>query len=212
MCTSQSPLYLLGWSHMHNICEIQYVFKHFDSNSHFFFIARVSFYRICDYFSVSKYFQFHRSSCNNSIDGIFTHMDSCTVTISLCRIFKTRKVQSNFFIISFFPYLLFLIRRILFVDFHRATDCSCFFRVSWIIRLLIRILKIVYIFIVFFIFVVFAVGNCAFLIGPIVGWIRDITQSYVICFHSLTFIMCLCAVPWFIEIALLQICHKKREK
>lgn len=54
-------------------------------------------------------------------------------------------------------------------------------------------------------------GNCAFLIGPIVGWIRDITQSYVICFHSLTFIMCLCAVPWFIEIALLQICHKKRK-
>lgn len=54
-------------------------------------------------------------------------------------------------------------------------------------------------------------GNIAFLIGPVVGWIRYITQSYVICFHSLTLIMGLCSVPWFIEIALLQLFQKKQK-
>lgn len=42
-------------------------------------------------------------------------------------------------------------------------------------------------------------GNFAFLIGPFIGYVRDVTKSYIICFNSLTFIMCLCAIPWLIE-------------
>lgn len=45
----------------------------------------------------------------------------------------------------------------------------------------------------------FLQGNITFIIGPIVGWIRDITKSYEIAFHCLTFFMILCAVPWTIE-------------
>lgn len=45
----------------------------------------------------------------------------------------------------------------------------------------------------------FLQGNFAFLIAPFIGYIRDVTQSYVVCFNSLTFIMSLCAIPWIIE-------------
>lgn len=57
----------------------------------------------------------------------------------------------------------------------------------------------------------FLQGNLAFLIGPFIGWIRDITQSYVICFHSLTFIMGLCVIPWLIEIAWFRMNHRKND-
>lgn len=46
----------------------------------------------------------------------------------------------------------------------------------------------------------FISGNISFVIGPFVGWLRDLTNSYVICFHSLAFIMALCVIPWFIEL------------
>lgn len=46
----------------------------------------------------------------------------------------------------------------------------------------------------------FIQGNLIFLMSPTVGWIRDITQSYVIYYHSVTIIMAICAVPWIIEI------------
>lgn len=52
-------------------------------------------------------------------------------------------------------------------------------------------------------------GNIAFIIAPFIGWIRDVTQSYIICFHSLTFLMALCAVPWLIEIIWLKIYSRK---
>ncbi|XP_055300044.1 monocarboxylate transporter 14-like [Sitodiplosis mosellana] len=45
----------------------------------------------------------------------------------------------------------------------------------------------------------FLQGNFSFIIAPFIGYIRDATQSYVICFNSLTFIMSLCAIPWIIE-------------
>lgn len=57
----------------------------------------------------------------------------------------------------------------------------------------------------------FLCGNITFLIGPFVGWIRDLTKSYVICFHSLTFIMSLCAIPWIAEIVWLRMFRKKVE-
>lgn len=53
-------------------------------------------------------------------------------------------------------------------------------------------------------------GNLYFILGPVAGWIRDVTQSYVVCFHSLSFIMALCAVPWIVEILWLQMCKKSK--
>ncbi|XP_031626281.1 uncharacterized protein LOC116342706 isoform X2 [Contarinia nasturtii] len=54
-------------------------------------------------------------------------------------------------------------------------------------------------------------GNITFLFGPFVGWIRDITSSYIVCFHSLTFVMAMCAVPWIIEFICLYIYRRKIE-
>lgn len=55
----------------------------------------------------------------------------------------------------------------------------------------------------------FLQGNLMFLISPIFGWIRDFTQSYVICFNTLTLLMCMCVIPWIIEIIWFQIHPRK---
>lgn len=47
----------------------------------------------------------------------------------------------------------------------------------------------------------FLQGIISFLMSPLIGWVRDTTQSYVICFHTLTLIMAVCAVLWLIEFA-----------
>lgn len=52
-------------------------------------------------------------------------------------------------------------------------------------------------------------GNFVFLLGPIVGWIRDVTQSYVIFINCLQFFMCLCAIPWIIEMIWTRVISKK---
>lgn len=39
-----------------------------------------------------------------------------------------------------------------------------------------------------------------FAIGPVVGYLRDKTQDYVLTFHCLNFFMSLCAFPWIIEV------------
>lgn len=46
----------------------------------------------------------------------------------------------------------------------------------------------------------FIQGVLSFLLSPLIGWVRDITQSYIICFHTLSFILALCAIPWIIEL------------
>lgn len=46
----------------------------------------------------------------------------------------------------------------------------------------------------------FLQGNITFAIGPFIGWIRDVTQSYEFSFHGLSFVMSLCAIPWLIEL------------
>lgn len=58
----------------------------------------------------------------------------------------------------------------------------------------------------------FISGNIAFLIGPLIGWIRDVSNSYVICFHSLTLLMALCALPWLIEIVYFRMFPRKSGK
>lgn len=56
----------------------------------------------------------------------------------------------------------------------------------------------------------FLQGNITFLVGPFIGWIRDVTQSYEISFHCLTLIMAFCAVPWLIEVLYVRLwSHKK---
>lgn len=50
-----------------------------------------------------------------------------------------------------------------------------------------------------------------FLISPIFGWIRDITQSYAICYNALTLLMCLCIIPWFAEMLLFRY-HPRKNK
>ncbi|XP_058823290.1 monocarboxylate transporter 7 [Topomyia yanbarensis] len=46
----------------------------------------------------------------------------------------------------------------------------------------------------------FLQGNITFAVGPIVGYIRDVTGSYSISFHCLTLFMALCVIPWLFEI------------
>lgn len=54
----------------------------------------------------------------------------------------------------------------------------------------------------------FLQGNIMFAVGPLVGYLRDLTQDYIVTFHCLNFFMALCAVPWLIEI----VCVKFRRK
>ncbi|XP_068159983.1 monocarboxylate transporter 7 [Drosophila tropicalis] len=54
----------------------------------------------------------------------------------------------------------------------------------------------------------FTQGNAMFVIGPIVGYIRDKTQDYILVFHILNVFMMLCAVPWVIEV----LCVKFRRR
>ncbi|XP_065365079.1 monocarboxylate transporter 9 [Calliphora vicina] len=46
----------------------------------------------------------------------------------------------------------------------------------------------------------FLQGNIMFAIGPVVGYLRDMTQDYILTFHCLNFFMALCAFPWILEI------------
>lgn len=52
-------------------------------------------------------------------------------------------------------------------------------------------------------------GSVGFFVFPMVGWIRDVTQSYVSCFHSLTIIMSMCAISWTFEICWFKIYPNK---
>ncbi|XP_053680188.1 monocarboxylate transporter 7 [Anopheles nili] len=57
----------------------------------------------------------------------------------------------------------------------------------------------------------FLQGNITFAIGPIVGYIRDVTGSYTVSFHCLTLVMALCVVPWFFEICYYRLKRKARD-
>ncbi|XP_040157427.1 monocarboxylate transporter 7 [Anopheles arabiensis] len=56
----------------------------------------------------------------------------------------------------------------------------------------------------------FLQGNITFAIGPIVGYIRDVTGSYNVSFHVLTLVMALCVIPWFFEICYIRLKRKAR--
>ncbi|XP_017110955.1 uncharacterized protein LOC108134941 [Drosophila elegans] len=56
----------------------------------------------------------------------------------------------------------------------------------------------------------FTQGNAMFLIGPIVGIIRDKTKDYILVFHILNGFMILCAVPWVIEVLIVK--FRRRNK
>lgn len=56
----------------------------------------------------------------------------------------------------------------------------------------------------------FTQGNGMFLIGPIVGYIRDRTQDYILVFHILNVFMALCAIPWIIEVLIVK--FRRRSK
>uniref|UniRef100_A0A1Q3FJ07 Putative monocarboxylate transporter n=1 Tax=Culex tarsalis TaxID=7177 RepID=A0A1Q3FJ07_CULTA len=51
----------------------------------------------------------------------------------------------------------------------------------------------------------FLQGNITFAVGPIVGYIRDVTGSYTITFHCLTLFMAMCVLPWLFEIVYLRL-------
>ena len=53
-------------------------------------------------------------------------------------------------------------------------------------------------------------GISIFIISPIVGWVRDYTQDYIITFHVLTFFMALCAVPWVMEMVYVKLAKKNK--
>ncbi|KAM7350408.1 monocarboxylate transporter 9 [Cochliomyia hominivorax] len=56
----------------------------------------------------------------------------------------------------------------------------------------------------------FLQGNIMFAIGPVVGYIRDKTQDYILTFHCLNFFMGLCAFPWILEIIFVK--FRRRNK
>lgn len=56
----------------------------------------------------------------------------------------------------------------------------------------------------------FLQGNFQFVFGPITGWIRDTTQSYVAFVLSIQFFMAVCVVPWIIEIIWIRLQSKKK--
>lgn len=58
---------------------------------------------------------------------------------------------------------------------------------------------------------VFIQGNLAFLLGPLFGWVKDVTHSYETYFHSLTFTLCLCAIPWLIEMTCFRFSTRKTQ-
>uniref|UniRef100_A0A182NRI8 Major facilitator superfamily (MFS) profile domain-containing protein n=1 Tax=Anopheles dirus TaxID=7168 RepID=A0A182NRI8_9DIPT len=58
----------------------------------------------------------------------------------------------------------------------------------------------------------FLQGNITFAIGPIVGYIRDVTGSYTVSFHVLTLVMALCVVPWFFEICYYRLKRQARQE
>jgi MCP family monocarboxylic acid transporter-like MFS transporter 9 len=53
----------------------------------------------------------------------------------------------------------------------------------------------------------FLQGNIMFIIGPIIGYIRDVTGSYITAFHALSAVMAACVIPW-----LLEIFYKRKKK
>ncbi|XP_058121202.1 monocarboxylate transporter 7 [Anopheles ziemanni] len=58
----------------------------------------------------------------------------------------------------------------------------------------------------------FLQGNITFAIGPLVGYIRDVTGSYTISFHCLTLVMAMCVIPWFFEICYYRLKQKAHRK
>ncbi|XP_033171831.1 monocarboxylate transporter 7 [Drosophila mauritiana] len=56
----------------------------------------------------------------------------------------------------------------------------------------------------------FIQGNAMFLIGPIVGFIRDKTKDYIFVFHILNGFMILCAAPWVLEVLIVK--FRRRNK
>ncbi|XP_055844453.1 monocarboxylate transporter 9 [Episyrphus balteatus] len=56
----------------------------------------------------------------------------------------------------------------------------------------------------------FLQGNIMFLIGPIVGYVRDRTQDYALTFHCLNFFMALCVFPWIMEMIYVK-CRKQNK-
>ncbi|XP_031639658.1 monocarboxylate transporter 7-like [Contarinia nasturtii] len=57
----------------------------------------------------------------------------------------------------------------------------------------------------------FLYGNFSFIISPFIGYIRDMTKSYVTCFNSLSFIMSLCVIPWILEMIWFRLYSRKRK-
>ncbi|KQS30081.1 monocarboxylate transporter 7 [Drosophila erecta] len=56
----------------------------------------------------------------------------------------------------------------------------------------------------------FIQGNAIFLIGPVVGYIRDKTKDYILVFHILNGFMILCAAPWLVEVLIVK--FRRRNK
>lgn len=58
----------------------------------------------------------------------------------------------------------------------------------------------------------FIQGILSFLLAPVVGWIRDATESYPICFNTLTLILALCVISWIGEMLWVQCFGQKTKR
>lgn len=45
----------------------------------------------------------------------------------------------------------------------------------------------------------FTQGLVMFVVGPLIGWVRDYTQNFLLTFSLLTMAMIACAVAWLME-------------
>lgn len=126
-------------------------------------------------------FQWNDGDCSFSWD--ISHIDTCAGQFDLCRAFATGEVNQK-------QSLVFFATDIFINQSNNFEFLVCRFAAGYGLFMFFQ-------------------GNLMFLLGPIVGWIRDITQSYILLVYCLQFFMSLCVFPWLIEIVWLRVKARK---
>lgn len=126
-------------------------------------------------------FQWNDGDCSFSWD--ISHINTCAGQFDLCRAFATGEVNQK-------QSLVFFATDIFINQSNNFEFLVCRFAAGYGLFMFFQ-------------------GNLMFLLGPIVGWIRDITQSYILLVYCLQFFMSLCVFPWLIEIVWLRVKARK---
>lgn len=134
--------------------------------------------------SVHERVRFLRYKCDNSNNEFFPCLARRSNTYDFCRVFTIGEVNINALCIQ----------------------SSCWSDVNKLKYLIVfRFSSGIGLFF-------FIQGNSHFLMAPIVGWIRDTTKSFPICFNALTSLMFFCIISWTGEMLWLRFCDRKIKK